>query len=657
MLCLIALPWSAYERPSAALGALAAYVKAHAPEIPVVCRSAFVEVALEIGLSLYEGISLDAYDFGELLYMPMLYPERREIVRDHLASAAASRDALWQLDNHARFPVERYGGPPTWTAVFERLMSDLDAHLDALVAEVVALEPRPRVVGLTTSFGQLFANLAFAQRLARVAPDITIVLGGSTVSSRVGPSLLREYEFVDYVIQGEGEQPLLALLRALAAEATPEAIADIPGLLARGGASSGAARLHEVDDMDALPLPDYDEYAALAEKHGLLWLLSIEGSRGCWWDRSRRSGNARATCHFCNLNVQWMGYREKSVARLVAEVEQLGDRYGNGAIFFLDNIIRTRGVEQFAEALIETERDLTIFYEMRANIRPYELLRLWEAGLSWVQFGIEGLSTRMLERIGKGTTTIANLQVMKICHELGIRNNANILTDFPGSTQAEVEETLATIQRHALAYEPLSANRFWLGRGATVEVLREHYPITRIRNADFYAVGLPPEVGARLELFDLSYDVVGEPADWRPVHEACAAWREAYEAARASEYRHLMTYFDGGTFVRIYDMRSGELASLVLRDLARDLYLFCAQIRTRSEVERVFAGADVGAIEGWLDEWDARGLLVREGERLLSLAPAFTPALAARRLRAAHRADLERRSESGVRTGGLRVLG
>ena len=27
-------------------------------------------------------------------------------------------------------------------------------------------------------------------------------------------------------------------------------------------------------------------------------------------------------------------------------------------------------------------------------------------------------------------------------------------------------------------------------------------------------------------------------------------WREAYEAARASEYRHLMTYFDGGTFVR-----------------------------------------------------------------------------------------------------------
>jgi hypothetical protein len=263
----------------------------------------------------------------------------------------------------------------------------------------------------------------------------------------------------------------------------------------------------------------------------------------------------------------------------------------------------------------------------------------------------------MLERIGKGTTTIANLQVMKICHELGIRNNANILTDFPGSTQAEVEETLATIQRHALAYEPLSANRFWLGRGATVEVLREHYPITRIRNADFYAVGLPPEVGARLELFDLSYDVVGEPADWRPVHEACAAWREAYEAARASEYRHLMTYFDGGTFVRIYDMRSGELASLVLRDLARDLYLFCAQIRTRSEVERVFAGADVGAIEGWLDEWDARGLLVREGERLLSLAPAFTPALAARRLRAAHRADLERRSESGVRTGGLRVLG
>lgn len=650
MLCLIALPWSVYERPSAALGALAAYMRAHAPELSVTCRSAYLDVAMAIGPSLYEGISLDAYDFGELLYTPLLYPERRAAVRDYFVRSAETRGSLWRLDNALRFPPERYGDAPTWASIFDVVVDTLEAHLDALAAELAAM--RPQLIGMTTSFGQLFANLALAQRVAALAPEISIVLGGSTVSSKVGPSLLREYPAIDYIVQGEGEQPLLALVRALAAGSAASDVAAIPGVLARAAASDQPARLWEVADMDALPLPDYDEYAERAESLGLLWLLSVEGSRGCWWDRSRRSGNPKATCHFCNLNVQWNGYREKSVPRLVDEVVQLGDRYANGAIFFLDNIMRTRGVEELADRLVASGRDMTIFYEMRANIRPYELLRLWEAGLGWVQFGIEGLSTKMLQRIGKGTTMIANLQVMKICHELGIRNNANILTDYPGSTQEEVEETVQAITRHALAYEPLSANRFWLGRGATVEVLRESFPIARIRNADFYQVGLPAEVATRLELFDLSYDSVGDVADWSSVREACAGWVAAYEAARASEYRHLMTYFDGGSFVRIYDMRSGELNAVVLRGLARDLYLFCSQIRTRAEVARAFAHAEREEIDALLDEWALRCLLVREGERLLALAPAFSPAMAARRIRAAHLAE----SEAPRRVAGLQVM-
>ena len=61
-----------------------------------------------------------------------------------------------------------------------------------------------------------------------------------------------------------------------------------------------------------------------------------------------------------------------------------------------------------------------------AYATPYELLLLWEAGLTGAQFGIEGLSTSYLRRVGKGTTTIQNLQVMKICFELGVR----FLTDY-----------------------------------------------------------------------------------------------------------------------------------------------------------------------------------------------------------------------------------
>jgi radical SAM superfamily enzyme YgiQ (UPF0313 family) len=59
-------------------------------------------------------------------------------------------------------------------------------------------------------------------------------------------------------------------------------------------------------------------------------------------------------------------------------------------------------------------------------------MRLWEAGCSTVTLGIEGLSTRYLKRLGKGTSTIQNLQALKTCFELEIANQSNLLTGFPG---------------------------------------------------------------------------------------------------------------------------------------------------------------------------------------------------------------------------------
>ena len=127
--------------------------------------------------------------------------------------------------------------------MFDRVLGILDGHLDEVAARLAGEQD---VIGLTTSFGQLFANLALASRLKRLDPRIVVVLGGSTVSSRVGVSILTVYPQVDYVIQGEGEQPLLALLEALGQGASPRSGA---GLLARdedGRPPSAPAPLSEV---------------------------------------------------------------------------------------------------------------------------------------------------------------------------------------------------------------------------------------------------------------------------------------------------------------------------------------------------------------------------------------------------------------------------
>jgi ribosomal peptide maturation radical SAM protein 1 len=616
-LALISLPWSMLTQPGAAIGALAAYVRREAPHVHVDARYEYVRVAAKIGPRLYDGIAHRKHELGELLYTPLLYPDRADAVREHFVAWASERFADLQ---------PRWMGVESWAELNDSIQRGLAAHLDELVGELAGHD----VVGLTTCYGQYFPNLAFAQRLKQRAPGVHVVLGGSTVSARVGPSTLREYPWIDTIVQGEGEAPLVALLDALAAG---RALDDLRGVLTRAtiDRDPNGAPLWEVRGLDALPLPDYREYADQMAALKLEWTLPLEGSRGCWWDRTRRAGNPKSTCYFCNLNVQWGGYREKSIDRLVDELKELSDRYGTTQVYFLDNIIRHDGAGTLAERIRDLGRDYELFYEMRANIQPHDLVLLWEAGLREAQIGVEGLSTSYLRRIGKGTTAIQNLQAMKICYELDITHGANVILSFPSSTEAEVRETVATIERWALGFQPCNPCEFHLAIDSSVDKLRDEFGVTEVRNADCFRIGLPPDVYERVQLFDLSFSA--PCADWTPVREACKAWIKPHAATRG----RLFTYHDGGTFLRLVDRRTG-LRSSVLRGLAREVYLWCGELRTLDRVFERFARTepDRARIRTFLDRSVAQNLMAEENGRYLALACAPNARAAARRIRAHH---------------------
>ena len=626
-LALVALPWSQKDRPSAALAALAAYVRRERPAWELSCHHSFVHFAARIGFDLYDGLADHAYMGGELLNLSLLYPEKTADARRQFETWADKA-----LPTESLRSIEAGG----WAEVFDFARAILDESLDEL-ADAVSTEAD--VVGLTTCFGQLFVNLAFARRLKQRAPQTTIILGGSTVSARVGPSLLAEYSFVDYIVQGEGEGPLVALLDLLANQ--PDATLKLDGVLtqSRDGAPLAEAVISETRNMDDLPVPDYDEYAVLAEEYGIGWALPIEGSRGCWWDRTKRAGNPKSTCYFCNLNVQWGGYRQKSVARLASEIDELSQRYQNLRLFFLDNVLRAKGVAEFAQAIAGQGKDYHIFYEMRANVRPYELLLLWEAGMRDTQFGIEGLSTSFLRRIGKGTTTIQNLQAMRLCGELGIDNGANLIVDFPGSTPEEVEETRRNLLDYAMSFQPMNVSPFNLAVDSTVDALRESFGVVRVRNKDFYKAGLPEEVWRRLRLFELDYDVEGEPADWTPIRETVVTWHAKHVRLESP----LLFYQDGGTFLNIIDDREEDRKEGTFEGVAREIYLYCMEIHSLSQLRLKFGMPEDELLET-LEQFVADRLMFAEQGSYLSLAVAPNPMTAARRIRTAY--EEERESEA-----------
>jgi ribosomal peptide maturation radical SAM protein 1 len=619
-LALVSLPWSMLTQPGAAIGTLASYVRREAPSVTVDARYEYVRVASRIGTRLYDGIAHKKHELGEIMYTPLLYPERVGPVRDHFVEWAT--EVLAEVQ-------PRWLGVASWAELHDKVHGTLAAHLDELAAELSGHD----VVGLTTCYGQYFPNIAFARRLRERAPGVRIILGGSTVSARVGPSTLREYPWIDYIIQGEGEAPLVGLLDALAAGREPD---ELRGVLARPTLDRHphGAPLWETRELGAMPVPDYAEYAEQMTALKLDWTLPLEGSRGCWWDRTRRKDNPKATCYFCNLNVQWGGYREKTIDRIVEELTELSDRHGVTKVYFLDNIIRHEGAGLLAERIRDLGRDYELFYEMRANIHPHDLVLLWEAGLREAQIGVEGLSTSYLKRIGKGTSAIQNLQAMKICYELDITHGANLILSFPGSTEAEVQETVATIERHALGFQPCNPCEFHLSIDSTVDKLRDEFGVTDVRNADLFRVGLPPDVYDRVQLFDLSF--TAPHADWTPVRKAIDAWVVPHAATRG----RLFTYHDGGTFLRLVDKRAG-MRTAVLRGLAREVYLWCGELRTIERIHKRFArtDADRARITTFLDRSVAQGFMVEEAGRYLALACAPNAAAAVRRIRAHHQEE------------------
>lgn len=612
---LIAMPWADATCPQASIGSLAAYLRQQRPDWEVEPVFAYLDVAGP-DLAFYQTLAVADFE-GERVYAALLHPEARQ----ELAS-------FWQRDIPedsllGRQLARRAARGMTPRRVLDDLMAALDTHLEDVVA---SRNWDNTVVGLTTSFSQLFANLVLARRIKSVAPSAVVVLGGATVSpAAMADSVLATYPFVDLIVRGEGELALCALCEHLESGGGLDAESLPRGVVSRRVPGDGGS-LWQLDDLDALPMPDYDAYYQRVAPSAI-GFLPVEGSRGCWWDRTARK--ATSTCQFCNLNIQWDGYRQKSARRIASEMRYLADRYRKTKFSFLDNIVRTRGFDELIDAIDELDLEPEIFHEARANLRPEQIVRFYEAGLRAVQFGLEGLSNRFLRRIHKGTTVVMNLEVMKTCAELGVRSLSNLIVAYPGSTAAEVAETVDTIDAFAFAYEPPNIAPFELGIDSVVARFPEESLVDNVRKHDRYRAIIPSHVLETLSTFQLSFDHVST-ADWSPVIDRVARWKAEYR-------RDALTYEEGGTFLRVIrrrPQRAREVFELAGQDAS--IYRHCMRYRSRAELHRAFAsGSGGGATE--IDEFLARmveqRLMYHHGDKYLSVAMARDSAVAIRRIK------------------------
>jgi len=601
-LALVSCPWPILGRPSIQLGALCAYLRAELPWVSTETVHLYLDVGGALGPDTYTAVASGGWP-AETVYAALLSPHRLDEFQPFFQTRAREKGV--------RVPPLSSLLDPVRQATHQAMRHLVEAEYD--------------LYGFTLSLAQWTSTLYCIRELKRLAPNIRIVTGGTHCAGMLGKTLIQAVPEIDFLVSGEGELPLKSLVRRLAGR-EQEWGANIlhrnPAGEIQGELCPGASQIA----LSHLPVPEYEEYfqrlGKLSALRGLEVTLPVEAGRGCWWQAAPRNRDDGG-CRFCNLNLQWRGFRRKPASQVSHDVETLSSRHEVLKFFFVDNVLSLKSMRTFQKSEARSPVDRTYFGEFRAPLAAPDVNTLKRGGFTRVQVGIEALSTSLLRRMNKGVGALENLWTMKLLEEADIRNESNLILGFPGSTPEEVRETLETIQA-ARWYAPLVPVWFWLGYGSPVHRNPKRFGIRYSSNHPHYRILLPDDMHTRLCLMTQTYrgDRTIQVRRWKPVLEALRAWKRHYTEVKKRYPRHpLLGWQEGGRFLIVRERRvSAPALNHRFRGLSAELYRFCLAPKSLQAVHRRFPSLEISAIVRFWQDLEQKGLAFREGERCLSLA-------------------------------------
>ncbi len=491
------------------------------------------------------------------------------------------------------------GAGPAEIALTGALRELVPEFVSALVDDLAA--DAPDLVGFTTTFQQNTASLAAARLIAERCPGTRTVFGGANCEGPQGAALHRNFGFLDFVVRGEGEVAFPMLLDALAAGS--DDLAAVPSLCWRDG--SGAVRVNPMAPQplpaSAIHMPEYgDFFERLDTSAAASWVepkLVVEGSRGCWWGEKHH-------CTFCGLNGSLMQYRSKSPDRFTAELIELARRHQLLDFFVVDNILDMGYFDSVLRDLAESEYDLRLHFEVKANLRRRHFQRLAEAGAVQVQPGVESLSTRVLRLMDKGVTGAQNVRALRDAQSAGVTTSWNYLYGFPGETDEDYRSVIDQLPALSHLDPPTGAARIVVERFSPY-FDRPDLGFSELAPAPHYrqVYRLPDE-----ELTDLAYLFVAAPqgidnTTAATLDAAIETWRDGYPRSR-------LTYTElPGRTVLVSD-RAGYDWSVLELDTDAELTMFRLLDQPRGTAtlaERVPGGATVAT--ALLARWQELGMV------------------------------------------------
>lgn len=337
--------------------------------------------------------------------------------------------------------------PPLGLAYIAAVLEENDIDVEILDCAALDLgyegmkkrveKVNPFLVGITATTPLIPEALKSAEAV-RTACDAHTVLGGPHPTF-MHEELLRNNDYVDYIVKGEGEYTFLELYKALRSDRDLD---KVEGIVHR---KDGVIVENEdralVEDLDSLPYParhllPTDKYVVFDDRMSITTMIC---SRGC-----------PMQCSFCASSaLHGKKIRKRSPEDVINEMQHVKQKLDVSTIAFMDDTftLLPEWVEDFCNLLIERDLDIGWGCTARVDKVDQELIELMrDAGCHTIFIGVESGNQEILDRVKKGTRTEQIKTIFETANDVGMRTVASLAIGLPGETRETVNKSIKFVK-------------------------------------------------------------------------------------------------------------------------------------------------------------------------------------------------------------------
>jgi ribosomal peptide maturation radical SAM protein 1 len=628
--CLVCVPFFNIQRPSLSLSLL----KSSLDRVGISSSVSYANFrfAEKIGVDAYWFISTYSQSdlLGEWIFSQKAFSGKSEDDIRYFDFAEKSMRSLCSEEE-----LDFYLKGDSFPEYFKRLREHVSGFVDREADRILSCQPK--IVGCSSTYQEHCASLSILRRIREMSGDIVTIMGGGNCEGLPGIVTHRHFNWIDYVVSGEAEKTFPALCTEIlqhGGRCTENRLpAGIIGPLHRDKNKqllSQQIGRGTVLNMDESPVPDYEDYFITLDnspiKDFIRPALVFESSRGCWWGQ-------RNPCSFCGFNGMEPSYRSKSPERVISELAFQSQSYNMHNYFVADRILDMNYLKTVFPKISKLRLPYTFMFETKSNLSREQVEIMADAGVRFIQPGVESLHDDLLALLNKGSRGVSNIELLKWTREFGINSIWLLLYDIPGERDSWYDDMAGIIPSIIHLQPPNKSNRIYFLRFSEYYNNQEKYNL-QLEPCPAYSHVYPLKSDA---INDIAYffetrrpfGKTGTKEGLRLLLKMIRSWQDAwipFRSGLSTEPPSLTMHVEAGNMIRIHDTRFDSCGVWsTLTDTAAAVYTVCDTAKTLDGILNELDSTkniimDTSAVASIIDTLIGNKLMVKMKHQYLALA-------------------------------------